>query len=145
MATTKKKKTAKKTTRIASKKTTRKTVAQPDLPSVDQMQQVVEEAFRRGVRQARNDTDQFVLTLNEAPAFSVLERMRAEWVRVDIASIDDTLRPLQFVVYQDKAKEYRWRALAANGEIVADSGEGYSSLAGATRARDQIVALIKAL
>jgi uncharacterized protein YegP (UPF0339 family) len=30
-------------------------------------------------------------------------------------------------VFTDKAGEYRWRKMAANGSIVADSGEGYST------------------
>lgn len=29
-------------------------------------------------------------------------------------------------VYLDRKKEYRWRLLAGNGQIIADSGEGYS-------------------
>jgi uncharacterized protein YegP (UPF0339 family) len=29
-------------------------------------------------------------------------------------------------VYRDKAGDWRWRRIASNGEIVADSGEGYS-------------------
>ena len=29
------------------------------------------------------------------------------------------------VVYVDESGEYRWRAVAANGETVADSSEGY--------------------
>jgi len=28
-------------------------------------------------------------------------------------------------IYRDEAGEWRWKRLAANGEIVADSGEGY--------------------
>lgn len=28
-------------------------------------------------------------------------------------------------IYKDRAGEYRWRARARNGRIVADSGEGY--------------------
>lgn len=31
-----------------------------------------------------------------------------------------------FTVYKDKAKEWRWRLVASNGRIVADSGEGYT-------------------
>ena len=27
--------------------------------------------------------------------------------------------------YQDKKNEWRWRRLAANGEVLADSAEGY--------------------
>ena len=30
-------------------------------------------------------------------------------------------------VYQDAVGDWRWRAKAGNGEIVADSGEGYVS------------------
>lgn len=28
-------------------------------------------------------------------------------------------------VYRDKAGEWRWRRVSSNGDIVADSGEGY--------------------
>ena len=31
----------------------------------------------------------------------------------------------QFELYKDEAGEYRWRFRADNGEIIADSGEGY--------------------
>jgi uncharacterized protein YegP (UPF0339 family) len=34
---------------------------------------------------------------------------------------------LKFEVYQDAAKEYRWRLKAANGEILATGGQGYKS------------------
>ena len=30
-----------------------------------------------------------------------------------------------FIVYKDKKGQHRWRLLAANGKIIADSGEGY--------------------
>lgn len=139
--------TAKKTSKKASKRSSSKTkaTAKPATFTADQVQQISQEAFRRGVRQARSDSDQFLLTLNDAPAFTVLERLRAEWTRVDLAALDDAMRPLQFETYQDKSKEYRWRALAGNGEIIADSGEGYTTATDANRARDQLVALIKAL
>ena len=29
--------------------------------------------------------------------------------------------------YIDKKKEYRWRLIASNGRIIADSGEGYTT------------------
>lgn len=32
---------------------------------------------------------------------------------------------MKFVLYRDVNKDYRWRLVAANGNIVADSGEGY--------------------
>jgi uncharacterized protein YegP (UPF0339 family) len=39
-------------------------------------------------------------------------------------------------VYKDNADpaEYRWRRIAANGEEVAESGEGYSDKSGAVEA-----------
>ena len=33
---------------------------------------------------------------------------------------------MKFEVYRDKAGEYRWRLLASNGQLTADSGEGYT-------------------
>lgn len=37
----------------------------------------------------------------------------------------------KFEVYKDSAGEFRWRRIAANGKIVADSSEGYEGLQGA--------------
>jgi len=39
-----------------------------------------------------------------------------------------------FEVYEDKAGEFRWRLVHRNGNILADSGEGYSSKSGARQA-----------
>ena len=40
----------------------------------------------------------------------------------------------KFQIFQDKSGEYRWRLKAANGQIVATSGEGYKQKADAQRA-----------
>lgn len=32
---------------------------------------------------------------------------------------------MKYVIYRDEDKQYRWRFVAANGNIIADSGEGY--------------------
>jgi uncharacterized protein YegP (UPF0339 family) len=32
-----------------------------------------------------------------------------------------------FVIYRDAAGRYRWRLRATNGEIIADSGQGYAT------------------
>lgn len=40
---------------------------------------------------------------------------------------------MTFELYEDQAGEWRWRLVAANGNIVADSGEGYASKQGAKR------------
>jgi uncharacterized protein YegP (UPF0339 family) len=44
----------------------------------------------------------------------------------------------EFEVYQDKAKEYRWRLKASNGQIVAASSEGYKTKADCQKAIDLI-------
>ncbi|WP_227356801.1 HVO_2922 family protein [Haladaptatus salinisoli] len=38
-----------------------------------------------------------------------------------------------FELYQDTAGEWRWRLVVSNGNIIADSGEGYKSKQGAKR------------
>jgi uncharacterized protein YegP (UPF0339 family) len=45
---------------------------------------------------------------------------------------------LKFEVYQDKAKEYRWRLKAANGQTIAASSEGYRARADAEHAVELI-------
>lgn len=42
-----------------------------------------------------------------------------------------------FEIYADTGGEYRWRRIAG-GDIVADSGEGYSSKSGARRAIENV-------
>ncbi len=44
----------------------------------------------------------------------------------------------RFEVYEDSASEWRWRLLAPNGEIIADSGEGYVTKQGARRGVDSV-------
>jgi uncharacterized protein YegP (UPF0339 family) len=34
-----------------------------------------------------------------------------------------------FEIYQDSRKEYRWRLKAANGQVIATSGQGYKAKA----------------
>lgn len=42
-------------------------------------------------------------------------------------------REPRFELFVDTADEWRWRLVATNGNIIADSGEGYSSKQGARR------------
>jgi hypothetical protein len=44
----------------------------------------------------------------------------------------------RFELYRDSAGEWRWRLVAANGNIIADSGEGYRSKQGARRGIDSV-------
>lgn len=46
---------------------------------------------------------------------------------------------MRFELYQDAAKEWRWRLTARNGNKLADSGEGYATQAAARHG----IALVK--
>lgn len=43
-------------------------------------------------------------------------------------------RPDRIVIYEDAAGGYRWKRVAPNGRIVADSGESYTRRQGALSA-----------
>lgn len=38
-------------------------------------------------------------------------------------------RTPELVYYRDRKKEWRWKVVAANGRIIANSGEGYTRYA----------------
>jgi uncharacterized protein YegP (UPF0339 family) len=46
--------------------------------------------------------------------------------------------PAQFEVYEDKGAKYRWRLKAANGQIVASSGESFDSKSDAREAAEAV-------
>ena len=43
-----------------------------------------------------------------------------------------------FEVYSDSSGEWRWRLVARNGEVIADSAEGYSDKSGVAEAVDRV-------
>jgi hypothetical protein len=43
----------------------------------------------------------------------------------------DSASKATFELYEDRAGEFRWRLVHDNGNIIADSGEGYSTVSGA--------------
>jgi uncharacterized protein YegP (UPF0339 family) len=47
---------------------------------------------------------------------------------------------VKFEVYEDAKKEYRWKLKAANGQVVAGSGEGYKAKADAEKAVEAVKA-----
>ncbi|WP_251330000.1 HVO_2922 family protein [Haloplanus pelagicus] len=49
-------------------------------------------------------------------------------------------REARFELYRDRADEWRWRLVVANGNIIADSGEGYASKQGAKRGIESVKA-----
>lgn len=38
---------------------------------------------------------------------------------------------MKYIVYKDRAGQWRWQLQAANGKVIADSGEGYVNKADA--------------
>ena len=44
----------------------------------------------------------------------------------------------RIVVYRDRAGEYRWRVVAGNGRVVADSAEAYASKSNAVKAATRL-------
>ncbi len=48
----------------------------------------------------------------------------------------------RFQVYADSRGEFRWRLVAPNGKIIADSGEGYATRFNAKRAAENVRAHI---
>ena len=47
-------------------------------------------------------------------------------------------RKATFEVFRDSAGEWRWRLVASNGNIIADSGEGYRSKQGVERGIESV-------
>ena len=47
-------------------------------------------------------------------------------------------RKARFEVFRDNAGEWRWRLVASNGNIIADSGEGYQSKQGVERGIESV-------
>jgi len=63
-------------------------------------------------------------------AETAIDRIRTYAAPADYLRPD----PTAFEVYQDAADEWRWRLIHRNGNVLADSGEGYSSRSNARRA-----------
>lgn len=51
--------------------------------------------------------------------------------------------PIRIQKFQDGKGEHRWRIRAGNGEIVADSAEGYTQPAGRDHGLDVVLAAIR--
>lgn len=71
---------------------------------------------------------------SKSGAKEAVERVQDDASGADVLEIDTP----HFGLYKDKAGEYRWRMVASNGRIVADSGEGYSSKSGARSAIENV-------
>jgi uncharacterized protein YegP (UPF0339 family) len=51
----------------------------------------------------------------------------------------------RFQAYRDRRGGWRWRLVARNGKIVADSGEAYASMRNVRRALDSVARITKAM
>lgn len=49
----------------------------------------------------------------------------------------------RFELFRDRAEEWRWRLVASNGEIIADSAEGYVSKQGAERGIESVKRVVR--
>lgn len=63
-----------------------------------------------------------------------VEGVREYVPEADVLDVD----PAAFEVYEDAAGEWRWRLRHRNGNIIADSGEGYSSRSAARDAVESV-------
>jgi len=52
--------------------------------------------------------------------------------------ISRNITAAKFVIYKDKSGEFRWRLTHANGQIIADSGEGYTTKANAIKSLNSL-------
>lgn len=52
------------------------------------------------------------------------------------------MKALRFSVYLDRSGQYRWHVKAANGRILADSGEGYTRRSDAMKAARRFAAKV---
>lgn len=129
---------------MAGKKRTKKTTAKASEPAQDKKQIVDDrlraEGFQQGVLTTRSEIDRLLTAANTPGAQQALELLREEFSRTP--SVSGTIT---FKVFEDRAGEFRWRAVAGNGEIMADSSEGYTRSSDAIAAKDRFVSLVKAM
>ncbi len=73
---------------------------------------------------------------SKSNATDAIERVRAHVPDADVLEVGDAA----FEVYEDAAEEWRWRLRHRNGNVLADSGEGYASRSNAVEAVTKVKA-----
>ncbi|MUW13704.1 DUF1508 domain-containing protein [Halorubrum sp. CBA1125] len=71
---------------------------------------------------------------SKSNAKRALSRVREHVAAADYLRVD----PAAFEVFRDAAGEYRWRLVHQNGNVIADSGEGYASRSKARQGLDSV-------
>ncbi len=74
---------------------------------------------------ARHGTDEAHIEEDLAKARADIEFYEAQMGHIAGALDDDPAARRVFRVYEDAAGEWRWRLVAGNERVIADSGEGY--------------------
>ncbi|WP_254272899.1 HVO_2922 family protein [Haloarcula marina] len=67
-------------------------------------------------------------------AVRAVERVQSYAAEADLLAIGSAA----FEIYEDRGEEWRWRLRHRNGEIIADSGEGYPKRSGAVAAIERV-------
>ena len=73
---------------------------------------------------AKHGTDEALLHEDISKAKCDIEYYEGQTAAMD-AALDESMGSAAFYVYKDNAGEWRWSLKAANGRVIADSGEGY--------------------
>jgi uncharacterized protein YegP (UPF0339 family) len=92
---------------------------------------------------AKHGTDEASVHEDMSKAKSDIEYYegRAAEIEAALAHVEGSAA---FHVYKDDAGEWRWHLKAANGRVVADSGEGYRDRGGCIHAIEIVRSLYKA-
>ncbi len=78
----------------------------------------------------RNSIGADVLTIEPDDPEEIIEETETEPIELESQA--------SFEIFEDKAGEWRWRLVHDNGNIIADSGEGYASKSNIKRAMDGV-------
>lgn len=77
-----------------------------------------------------------------ALAFAAIESLDRQYPLADDTEPQPADPVASFRPYEDRAGEFRWRFVAVNGRIMADSSEGYSTASNVRRAIEDFRALV---
>lgn len=124
---------------MATKKKTTTTPSDAELLQ-EQIDAVRRASERQGMLNARASVENLLHGSNDPNAFAMLEKLRAEW-----SKLDSEPAPMS-VTFDTKEFDdgWYWIATAANGEVVATSGDdAYVSKSNAQRALDRFLQLMR--
>jgi len=107
--------------------------------AVDDRFEVYEDAAEEWRWRLRADNGELIADsgegyANRSKAMDAVERVQSYAADADLLAIGSAA----FEVYEDKGEEWRWRLRHRNGEIIADSGEGYAERNKAVAAIERI-------